>query len=82
MEPPDEYTIVFKTGERATYRISAATIDQIAKEFKTGFVGAYDVEAMDGSDRKLIFHFDDVLYIGPPQPHRTSPYDARAMTPG
>ena len=73
IEPPTAYSIVFKQdgladGQqlgRVTYRISRKVIDQIADDFRTGVkVGCYDVEALDGSYRKLIFHFEDVAYIG------------------
>jgi hypothetical protein len=65
IEPPPEHTIVFKSGGDVTYRISRKTIDQIANDFGRGMpCGAYDVETKSGEYRKLMFHFEDVLYIG------------------
>lgn len=64
-EPPPTYTIVFRTGQMAHYRIDKSIIEQIADDWKRGCTaGAYDVGALDGSYRKLVFRFSDLLYIG------------------
>jgi hypothetical protein len=71
IEPPPEHTIVFRNGERVTCRIDRTTIAQITDAWQKGdLLGAFDVEALDGSYCKLALRLDDVLYIGPPQlPH-------------
>jgi len=49
----------------AHYRIDKSIIEQIADDWKRGCTaGAYDVGALDGSYRKLVFRFSDLLYIG------------------
>lgn len=60
-------TIVFKNGERASYRVPRATAEQIASDFVNGGdgkVASYDVLGVSDAPVILALRFFDVLYIG------------------